>query len=383
MTLKDLREQNLIIFESIVGSRLYHTNTEKSDTDILGVFVLPNSTILGNDDYQEVILSKDEKQKIDGVYVELRKFLKLLASGSPNAIETLFIPETGGFILTENEAFSMIKKERNAFITKNCKYSFGYSSYKLINRAQLLKNFEDTRDVTDYLFVLPASIKSPAISLREWNLAAKRSSEFIRIDTALLKSINRTKNNFSINACHKLDNFKERNITEFDMKTLGVKLDEKDNLILGTDKDVKEAESNGFSFMWRANGFFDKEGYQIYKKLKESAEKYKNEGYDRKALAHAYRLLSYGRCLANTKGITFNGATFMKEILSGAMLLQNLDVMFAHLRDQMDKAYADYPEKVEFSLVRELELTVRSRAQLLREIDRSDRKEDKVKLVLE
>ena len=41
MTIADLREQHLILFEAVSGSRAYGTNLPHSDTDLKGVFVLP------------------------------------------------------------------------------------------------------------------------------------------------------------------------------------------------------------------------------------------------------------------------------------------------------------------------------------------------------
>jgi len=40
-TIKELRDKNLIIFETIAGSHAYGTATPESDRDIRGVFVQP------------------------------------------------------------------------------------------------------------------------------------------------------------------------------------------------------------------------------------------------------------------------------------------------------------------------------------------------------
>ena len=39
MTIADLRQQNLILFEAVSGSRAYGTNLPHSDTDLKGVFM--------------------------------------------------------------------------------------------------------------------------------------------------------------------------------------------------------------------------------------------------------------------------------------------------------------------------------------------------------
>ena len=45
MTIANLRQQDLIIFEAISGSRAYGTNLPHSDTDLKGVFVLPEKKL--------------------------------------------------------------------------------------------------------------------------------------------------------------------------------------------------------------------------------------------------------------------------------------------------------------------------------------------------
>jgi len=47
MKIQDLKDQNLIILECISGSKAYGLDTPQSDTDIRGVFILPQEDIYG------------------------------------------------------------------------------------------------------------------------------------------------------------------------------------------------------------------------------------------------------------------------------------------------------------------------------------------------
>lgn len=47
MTIQDLRARNLIVLEAISGSRSYGLDWPGSDTDIKGVFVLPQADYYG------------------------------------------------------------------------------------------------------------------------------------------------------------------------------------------------------------------------------------------------------------------------------------------------------------------------------------------------
>ncbi len=47
LTVHDLKSKNLLLFECISGSIAYGLNTATSDTDIRGVFVLPQDEYYG------------------------------------------------------------------------------------------------------------------------------------------------------------------------------------------------------------------------------------------------------------------------------------------------------------------------------------------------
>ena len=72
-TIQDLRDRNLILFESISGSHAYGTATPDSDTDIRGVFYQPLYDALK---YGWVDQVSDEKN--DVTFYELGRFMHLL-----------------------------------------------------------------------------------------------------------------------------------------------------------------------------------------------------------------------------------------------------------------------------------------------------------------
>ena len=47
MTIQDLKDKGLIIYECISGSKAYGLDLPTSDTDIRGVFILPQDEIYG------------------------------------------------------------------------------------------------------------------------------------------------------------------------------------------------------------------------------------------------------------------------------------------------------------------------------------------------
>ena len=46
LTIEDIKNQNLILFECISGSKAYNLATKNSDTDIRGVFYLPKKNFM-------------------------------------------------------------------------------------------------------------------------------------------------------------------------------------------------------------------------------------------------------------------------------------------------------------------------------------------------
>ena len=82
MTIQDLKEQGLIIYECISGSRAYGLDLPTSDTDIRGVFLLPQHVLYGLNYVPQVSNATN-----DEVYYELGRFMDLLAKNNPNILE--------------------------------------------------------------------------------------------------------------------------------------------------------------------------------------------------------------------------------------------------------------------------------------------------------
>ena len=82
------KQQNLILLDTVSGSRTYGLETPESDTDTRGVFILPQDLYFGFNHIEQV-----NSERNDHTYYELGKYLKLLAKNNPTSIELLFAPE--------------------------------------------------------------------------------------------------------------------------------------------------------------------------------------------------------------------------------------------------------------------------------------------------
>lgn len=126
-TLERVREHDLLLLDSVAGSRAYGTNLEHSDEDRRGVFAAPQDFLLGLGAIEQV---SDERS--DEVYYELGHFVSLLLRNNPNALELLAMPED--CIRHRHPAFTLLRPE--IFLSKLCARTFGEYAMGQIRKAR-------------------------------------------------------------------------------------------------------------------------------------------------------------------------------------------------------------------------------------------------------
>ncbi len=155
-----LEKNGLILFETIIGSQAYGTQTPTSDVDKKFVYILPEDCILGTGYIEQLNVNKD--------YVgwEIRRFLELMASNNPTVLELLNSPED--CIITKHPMFDLILEHKDKFITKICKDSFGGYAVQQIKKAKGLnkkQNWEKDKvtrkDVLDFVYVIEGEKSMP------------------------------------------------------------------------------------------------------------------------------------------------------------------------------------------------------------------------------
>lgn len=108
-----------IILEGITGSTAYGLNTENSDVDIKGVYLLPTRKVLEMG-FDPQHTTKDHVDP-DWVYHEVGKFMKLVVSGNPTVTELLYLSEytelspIGQMLIDNRYAFLSTKAVMNAY----------------------------------------------------------------------------------------------------------------------------------------------------------------------------------------------------------------------------------------------------------------------------
>ena len=162
LTIETLKSNNLILFECISGSKAHNLATEKSDTDIRGVFYLPKEHFFGLEYHAQI-----SNESNDIVYYEIGRFIELLLKNNPACLEILATPEE--FILYK----SPLLKDLNYkdFITDDVKKTFlGYALSQTKKAKGLNKKFLNPMDierktVLDFCYCI---LDGKTIKLSEW-----------------------------------------------------------------------------------------------------------------------------------------------------------------------------------------------------------------------
>lgn len=114
------------------GSKLYGTNTQDSDTDLMGVCVEPDSTVYGVGQFEQwVYRSADDGERsesgdVDLTVYGLKKWVSLALKGNPTVLSILYAPDEC-IRLMEGRFSVELLGMRDAIVSVKCRDRFlGY-----------------------------------------------------------------------------------------------------------------------------------------------------------------------------------------------------------------------------------------------------------------
>lgn len=344
MTIKDIKEKNLLLLECISGSKAYGLNTSTSDTDLRGVYYLPKAQFYGLDYIPQI-----SNESSDEVYYELGRFVELLIKNNPNILELLASP--ADCILYRHPI--MDRLHIDLFLSKLCKETFAGYALTQIKKARgykkkIVNPIEPVRkSVPDFCFILQGYHSVP---LTEW-LA---QNNFVQEQCGLI-NMPHSKGLYAL--------FYDSNNT---LRYRGIMSSELSNEVSLSSIPKGEKEI--------AYLFFNKENYSSYckdyKEYWEWVEK-RNEaryldnathgkGYDAKNMMHTIRLLQVAEeiLIKSTLQVKRTNREELLSIKAGDFQYDDLLVMADALMDRIEAAYSTSPlpsypdkEKVEAILV--------------------------------
>jgi len=162
MTIENLKKQNLILFEVVSGSKAFGLDTPTSDTDIKGVFYMPQDKFLGLEYIPQIA-----NETNDFVYYEIGRYIELLLKNNPNILEILASPED--CILYKHPIMENLKLEN--FLSKLCKETFAGYALTQIKKARGLKKKivqpieKERKTILDFCYIIE---QYHTIDLKSW-----------------------------------------------------------------------------------------------------------------------------------------------------------------------------------------------------------------------
>lgn len=159
MTILELRQRGLIVFEAISGSRAYGTDLPHSDTDLKGVFILPEEEFYGLGYVPQVANASN-----DEVFYELRRFVELLLKNNPTVLELLGTP--ADCVMYCHPLFAAFQAQD--FLSKLCRQSFAEYAVAQIRKARGLNKKinhpepPQRKSVLDFCYVTVGAGAQPA-----------------------------------------------------------------------------------------------------------------------------------------------------------------------------------------------------------------------------
>ena len=382
-----LEQNGLILFECIVGSQAYGTQTPTSDVDRKFVYILPQDYILGTGYVEQLNVNKD--------YVgwEIRRFLELIGSSNPTVLELLNTPED--CIIKKHPLFDCVLDHKVDFITKGCRNSFaGYAVQQIqkakgLNKKQNIEQGSVTRkDVLDFCYVIQGE---KSIPWKVWCIEKPQyGREYIKYENKFCGVVNvpHAKDLYAVyhdevaQACFSeelSEEDREYNKKYYDEPySFGYKGIAK---VGGSDN---AAESNQLRLSSIPKGekpicniMFNKDGYTAhckdYKEYMEWVENRNTQRYvdtkkhgqqiDGKNMMHCMRLIKMAKEIGRGEGINVRRAD-REELLAirrGEVDLETLIETAEYEIKEMDKIFeeSDLPNNIDPSLINKLLIKIR------------------------
>jgi hypothetical protein len=322
LTIEQIKANGWLVFETIMGSKAYGLDTERSDTDIRGVYVLPKSEY-----YSLEYTAQVSNQSNDIVYYELKRFIELLARNNPNILELLAVPSS--CILYKHEIMSMVRQDM--FLSRLCEKTFANYAYTQIKKAQGLEKKivnpvdEVRKSVLDFCFVYAGN---EAVDLDKF-----LSHNGFKQEDIGLAAIPHLRDCY--NMYHSREN-KYPGVTRKDSNDVCLSSIPKGEMPVGL-------------------LYFNKDGYSVYcRKYKEywdwvenrNEERYRTtishgRGYDSKNMMHVFRLLFMAKEIATegTINVWRKDRDFLLAVKKGQFEYEELVVKAQLLKDELGDLY--------------------------------------------
>lgn len=350
MTFEDLNNHTQhLLFKGISGSQSYGLALPHSDTDMKGIFVLPQRAFYGLHYIDQL-----NNESNDIVYYELKKFIDLLTKNNPNIIEMLSIPED--CVLYRHPIMDQLQPAM--FLSRLCNQTFaGYASAQIKKARGLNKKIvnpvdRQRKEVGDFCYVVHGQGSVP---LNQW----LRQRGYRQEDCGLVR------------VDHMRDVYTLFHVSQLSgsARLQGVYSGEgaHDVLLSSVPAGVEPL----------ATMSFNKDGYSLYSKEykeywewveKRNAERYENtvshgKNYDSKNMMHVFRLLNMAEDIARYGKVVVRRPEreWLLRVRAGEFMYDDLVKQAEERIVQIDEQFghSDLPEQPDVKVAEEALIAMR------------------------
>jgi uncharacterized protein len=341
MTTEEVRPY--LIYEVIAGSKAYGLDLPTSDTDIRGIFMLPNEHLLGDKKCDQI-----NNPTNDIVYYELNRFVHLLAQNNPNILEELFVPEDK--ILFMSPKMNPLYNNRLKFLTTKCKMTFGGYSISQIKKARGLNKKivnpidKERKTPLDFCYIFEKADGYTMLAY-QWLKKHNKEQEFCGL-AELPNGEQIYKLYYDYLAEVKNNNPRYANIETYGFRGIV----EPDSTELRHSEIPKNHQLEAFLY-YNLNGYsqYCKEYKEYWEWVdKRNPIRYNDnikhgKGYDGKNLMHCLRMLDMAIEVAQGKGVNLirPNREWLLSVRRGEASYDEIMALIEGKRELMDKAFAE------------------------------------------
>jgi len=355
--------EKYLVYKVIAGSKAYGLDLPTSDTDIRGIYILPNEYLLGLGYCEQV---NDNSNDI--VYYELNRFINLLSQNNPNILEELFVPEDK--IIFISNKIKPLYDNREKFLTTKCRNTFGGYSISQIKKARGLNKKivnpidKERKTPLDFCYIFEKDDGYTMLA-RQWLRKHNTKQEWCglaelpngeQIYKVYIDRLAEVKNNNPRYANIETNNF--RGIVEPGSNEL-------------RHSEIPKGHQLEAFLYYNLNGYstYCKEYREYWEWVtKRNPVRYNEntkhgKGYDGKNLMHCLRMLDMAIEVAQGKGVNLirPNREWLLSVRRGEINYDEIIYLIEQKRIEMDRAFSNsnLPDKVDKTFIHKLILEIR------------------------
>ena len=359
------RAEQDLIYKVIAGSRAYGLDLPTSDTDYRGIYMQPNEYMLSTG-YTEQVADKTN----DIVYYDINRFMSLLQQNNPNIIENLYVPDK--CVIHIDDRMMPLYENRDAFLTKKIKYTFGGYAISQIKKARGLNKKivnpmpKDRLTPLDFCYIFEKE-DGYMMKAKQWLRKHNFNQDHIGL-SEMPNGVQLYKVYYDWLGEQENDNPRYETLNS-QPRYRGIISD--DGHEIRHSEIPKGAPLHGFLY-------YNKDGYSSHcKDHKEYWEWVGNRNphryndnvqnkhnYDGKNLMHCLRMLDMAIEIANGEGVNLvrPNREWLLSVRKGQVAYEEVMELITQKKDDMDAAFdtSPLPDKVDADLVYNILLEIRS-----------------------